>query len=170
MKTILERYTELISELKDTIYRVAVNLLGDSAEAEDVTQDIYERVWRARDAVLDQSSPKAYVCRMTHNLAVDRLRHKGWQSENIRPTIMASDGNRTTELNDLTTLAHQAIATLPEKQRLIIHLRDVEGYEFDEIAQIVGSDEASVRVNLSRARKAVREQLLKAMNHGVERD
>jgi RNA polymerase sigma-70 factor (ECF subfamily) len=57
---------------------------------------------------------------------------------------------------------------LPDKQRIIIHLRDVEGYEFEEIAQIIESDEASVRVNLSRARKRVKEQLLNAINYGLE--
>ena len=57
---------------------------------------------------------------------------------------------------------------LPDKQRIIIHLRDVEGYEFEEIARIIESDETSVRVNLSRARKSIKEQLLNAMNYGVE--
>ncbi len=57
---------------------------------------------------------------------------------------------------------------LPDKQRIIIHLRDVEGYEFEEIARIIESDEASVRVNLSRARKRVKEQLLNAINYGLE--
>lgn len=53
---------------------------------------------------------------------------------------------------------------------MAIQLRDVEGYEISEIAAIVESDETSVRMNLSRARKSIREQLLKAMNHGVSRD
>ena len=57
---------------------------------------------------------------------------------------------------------------LPDKQRIIIHLRDVEGYEFEEIARIIESDEASVRVNLSRARKRVKEQLLNAINYVLE--
>lgn len=57
---------------------------------------------------------------------------------------------------------------LPDKQRIIIHLRDVEGYEFEEIARIIESDETSVRVNLSRARKRVKEQLLNAINYGLE--
>ena len=56
---------------------------------------------------------------------------------------------------------------LPDKQRIIIHLRDVEGYEFEEIARIIESDEASVRVNLSRARKSVTEQLLNAITSGL---
>ena len=57
---------------------------------------------------------------------------------------------------------------LPDKQRIIIHLRDVEGYEFEEIARILESDETSVRVNLSRARKRVKEELLNAINYGLE--
>jgi len=67
----------------------------------------------------------------------------------------------------MAALTREIIASLPPKQQLIIHMRDVEGYEFDEIAEIAECDENSVRMNLSRARKRVREELLIAMNHGV---
>jgi RNA polymerase sigma-70 factor (ECF subfamily) len=53
---------------------------------------------------------------------------------------------------------------------LAIHLRDVEGYEIEEIGEVLGIDENSVRMNLSRARKSVRTELIKAINYGVKRD
>ena len=68
----------------------------------------------------------------------------------------------------MVMLTKRFISELPERQRIVIHLRDVEGYEFEEIARIIESDETSVRVNLSRARKRIKEQLLNAMNYGVE--
>ena len=168
MKSIIERYTELVSEVKDVVYRMALSLVGVEAEAEDITQDIYERVWRARDKVLLEERPRAYVCRMTRNLAIDRLRQRerltmGGSSEAERRGV--DDGS---DLRDITEQTKSIIATLPEKQRLTIHLRDVEGYEIEEIAEIMDMDATSVRMNLSRARKSVREQLLRVMNYGVE--
>jgi RNA polymerase sigma-70 factor (ECF subfamily) len=78
------------------------------------------------------------------------------------------DGDSETTTNDMVTLTRRLIAELPDKQRLAIHMRDVEGYEIEEIADLLESDEASVRVNLSRARKSIREQLIKLMNYGVK--
>ena len=68
----------------------------------------------------------------------------------------------------MAELTRRLIQQLPERQRLTIHMRDVEGYELEEIANILDSDEASVRVNLSRARKNIREELIKIMNYGVK--
>jgi RNA polymerase sigma-70 factor (ECF subfamily) len=84
-----------------------------------------------------------------------------------RTTPMA-DGDNETTTNDMVTLTRRLIAELPDKQRIAIHMRDVEGYEIEEIADLLESDEASVRVNLSRARKSIREQLIKLMNYGVK--
>jgi RNA polymerase sigma-70 factor (ECF subfamily) len=67
----------------------------------------------------------------------------------------------------MAALTNRFISALPDKQRIAIHLRDVEGYEIEEIAQILETDEASVRVNISRARKRIKEQLLNALNYGL---
>lgn len=162
-------YTRLISDIRDTIYRLALSIVGDVAEAEDIVQDIFERAWRARDAVLESEYPGAYICRMTRNLAIDRLRHKErHKTLSIDYRQAGADGNNSTNLNDMAATTRQIIAALPEKQRTAIHLRDVEGYEIEEIAEILDSDATSIRMNLSRARKSVREQLIKLMNYGVE--
>jgi RNA polymerase sigma-70 factor (ECF subfamily) len=160
-------YTSLIASIKDTAYRLALRIVGDSSLAEDILQDVYEKVWRARDAVLHSEHPRAYVCRITHNLAIDRLRERGREQGIYIDRYGATDGNAQADLSDMAALTQQIIATLPPKQQLIIHMRDVEGYEFDEIAAIAECDETSVRMNLSRARKRVREELINAMNYGV---
>ncbi|MBR2368220.1 MAG: RNA polymerase sigma factor [Alistipes sp.] len=164
------QYIELISELRNTVYRLTLSILGDSTEAEDISQDIYERTWRARDAILEQDNPRAYICRMAHNLAIDRLRQQQRQRnislDNVKRGI--SDGNKDSDNGDIAILTRKIISTLPEKQRLAIHMRDVEGYEIEEISQILEIDETSVRMNLSRARKSVRAQLIKTINYGVK--
>lgn len=163
------RYIEFVNSLRDTVYRLARSIITDEVEAEDIMQDVFERVWRTRDAVLSSQYPRAYVCRMAHNLAIDRLRVRQ-RTQNVAVVERieaAADGYGEITTNDIATLTRKLIAELPDKQRIAIHMRDVEGYEIDEIANLLECDEASVRVNISRARKSVREQLIKLMNYGV---
>ena len=165
------QYTEFFSEHRDTLYRIALNICGDSAEAEDIVQDLFERVWRARDKVFESAYPRAYICRMAHNLAIDRERTRiRRKTFIINEEITLHSNDTSAELTDITSITQQAIASLPEKQRLAIHLRDIEGYEIEEIAEVIGGDSSSVRMNLSRARSSVRETITKALNYGVKQD
>ncbi|MBQ4499737.1 MAG: RNA polymerase sigma factor [Alistipes sp.] len=170
MSTTTDRYIELITEVKDTVYRLALNLLADRSEAEDVAQDVYERVWRTRDEVLSRSYPRAYICRMTRNLAIDRLRQRRDTAISETRGMSSGDGNSIIEINDMAALTQQYIAELPERQRITIYMRDVEGYSFEEIAETMESDPTTVRMNLSRARKTIRDRVLKAMNYGTRQD
>ena len=134
-------------------------------------QDLFERVWRVRDKVFNSAYPRAYICRMAHNLAIDRERTRiRRQTFSINEEVTTTDIGTSAELSDITNITQRAIALLPEKQRIAIHLRDVEGYEIEEIAEVTESDCNSVRMNLSRARKSVREQIINAMNYGVKQD
>ena len=165
------QYIELVSELRNTIYRLVLSITSDSAEAEYIVQDVFERIWLIRDKVLNSTFPRAYACRIAHNLAIDRERiKKRRQTFSVNDEITTNDITISAELSDIASITQQAIASLPEKQRLAIHLRDVEGYEIEEIAEVLGCDNTSVRMNLSRARKSVREELIKTMNYGVGKD
>ena len=164
-------YIELITGLKDTLYRLARSILQSDVEAEDVVQDLFERVWRLREQVLHSDYPRAYVCRMAHNMAIDRLRHKSRESsftfvDSARSSV---DEMGRVEIGDMAAITRMLIDGLPERQRIAIHMRDVEGYEIEEIAHMLECDEVSVRMNLSRARKSIREQLIAIMNHGDKR-
>jgi RNA polymerase sigma-70 factor (ECF subfamily) len=163
----IEEYKELITSIRDTLYRLALSIVVDSATAEDIVQDVSERVWRARDKVLHSEHPKAYICRMAHNLAIDRVRQHQRERSIALEGVAVEDGNSVSNIKDMAEITRKIIAQLPDKQQLIIHMRDVEGYEFEEIAQIAECDEVSVRMNLSRARKRVREELIKMMSYGV---
>ena len=164
------QYIEFVNSLRDTVYRLARSIITDDVEAEDIVQDVFERVWRARDAVLASQYPRAYVCRMAHNLAIDRQRAKQRVQNfmGVESITAMADGDNETTTNDMAMITRRLISQLPEKQRLAMHMRDIEGYEMDEIASLLESDEANVRVNISRARKSVREQLIKLMNYGVK--
>jgi RNA polymerase sigma-70 factor (ECF subfamily) len=84
--------------------------------------------------------------------------------------MRSNSGDEQSDNRDIAILTRSIISKLPEKQRLAIHLRDVEGYEIEEIGEVLGIDENSARMNLSRARKSVRTELIKAINYGVKRD
>jgi RNA polymerase sigma-70 factor (ECF subfamily) len=71
------------------------------------------------------------------------------------------------ELNDSVSKVHELIENLPEQQKLIIQLRDIEEYEFDEIAKMLNIQPTAIRVSLSRARKTIREQLIKQHKYGI---
>ncbi len=166
LKTTTEQYTNLVLSAKDTLYRLALSITGSDVEAEDIVQDIYEKAWRARDAVLASHYPRAYLCRMARNLAIDRLRMRKVTVEIADREV--EDGIKGVVINDIAQYTVKVISALPEKQRVAIQMRDVEGYELEEIAEVLECDQTSVRMNLSRARKSVREQILKAMNYGTE--
>jgi RNA polymerase sigma-70 factor (ECF subfamily) len=98
----------------------------------------------------------------TRNLCLDRLKKRKITSERIedlKNEMTESQQDQKTDLSDIVRKIHQIIQTLPEQQRTIIQLRDIEGYDFEEIAELLNMNENAVRVNLSRARKKIRELL-----------
>ncbi|MBQ6612918.1 MAG: sigma-70 family RNA polymerase sigma factor [Alistipes sp.] len=162
-------YIELVARMRETVYRLARSITLNDAEAEDITQDVFEKVWRSREIIMHSDYPRAYICRMAHNLAIDRCRERvrKQEFEGLERQNVANNGDATTDISDMAALTLRLINRLPEKQRVTIHLRDVEGYEIEEIAKVVGCDDSSVRMNLSRARKTLREQIIAYMNYGV---
>ncbi len=159
---------EILSH-KDAVYRLARSLLSDSADAEDATQDVMLKLWSMRERLADVDNIRAFVFAVARNNCLDRLRNRklrqGSKLENVPE--MAGGDYRAPENSDLVPIIKEAIRALPEQQRTVMHLRDIEELEIDEIARIMELDESSVRSNLSRARKKVREKLIKIMDYGV---
>ncbi len=156
--------------MKDKIFRFARSIVSDHSEAEDITQDIFEKLWSRRNSLGDCSNLEGFVMSSVRNLCYDRLRRdkmKSGKMDHIRgemPTCVPED---KPEIRDAAAIAAALIDKLPEKQRMVIHLRDVEGCEMDTICEAVGMDAPTVRVILSRARKSIREDMIKIMDHGI---
>jgi len=152
------------------VFRVAKRLLVSTEEAEDATQELYFKLWRNRSKLKDYKSIEAFAMTMTKNYCFDRLKSK--QASNLKlihSNYQEKDTplQRRMELNDSVSLVHKLIENLPEQQKLVIQLRDIEEYEFDEIAKMLDLQPTAVRVTLSRARKTIREQLTKQHNYGI---
>ena len=158
--------------VKNKLFRFAFRLLGSSEEAKDVVQEVFIKVWSGRDQMEQIQNMEAWCMRITRNLSLDKLRSRQRKSTDMmeEASDMRHEGLtplEATEINESMVRINQLIAALPEKQRQVIHLRDVEGYSYNEICEILELDMNQVKVNLFRARNAVREKLVKMNAYGL---
>jgi RNA polymerase sigma-70 factor (ECF subfamily) len=163
-------FLKVVLPFKDKVFRLAKRLLVSTEEAEDATQELFFKLWKSKEKIADYKNVEAFAMTMTKNYCYDRLKSK--QASNL--TLVHSNYkeketslDKKIEYRDSVYQVHQLIENLPEQQKIIIQLRDVEQYDFDEIAKMVDMQPTAVRVALSRARKTIREQLTKKHNYGV---
>jgi RNA polymerase sigma factor (sigma-70 family) len=164
-----KEFLDIVLPMKDRLYRVARRFLVSSDEADDAVQEVFLKLWNHKDAIKNYKSPEAFAITMTKNYCLDRLKSK--QASNLK-IVHVNFENRSNleheiEAKDGVSILFKLMETLPEQQRLILHLRDVEQFEFSEIAKISQCTEAAVRVALSRARKKIKSLLLKQYNYGI---
>lgn len=154
---------------KDKLYRLAKRLLVSSEEAEDAVQEVYLKLWKRKSSIKNYKNPEAFAVTMTKNYCLDRLKSKQAANLKIVHSNFQNDENlqKRIEANDAAQLVYKIMEALPEKQRMVLQLRDVEQYDFEEMSEMLETSETTIRVTLSRARKAVREQLIKQHNYGV---
>ena len=160
----------MVLPIKDNLYRLARRFLISSDEAQDAVQEVFLKLWKNKEAIKKYRSPEAFAYTMTKNYCLDRLKSK--QASNLK-LVHTNFENRTDleqhiEAKDGVSLLFKLMETLPEQQKTILHLRDVEQLEFAEIAKITNTSQANVRVALSRARKKIKDLLLKQYNHGIQ--
>jgi RNA polymerase sigma-70 factor (ECF subfamily) len=165
-------YLEIVTPFKNKIFRVAKRLLVSVEEAEDATQEVLLKLWNHRQKIKDYNSPEAFAMTMTKNWCFDRLKSK--QAQNLKIVHNNYEDHsqslqKSIEVIDSLHWVEKYIDALPEKQKLIVQLREIEHYEFKEIAKILDMSEATIRVSLSRARKSIREKLTKTHNYGIKK-
>ncbi|MAO09294.1 MAG: RNA polymerase subunit sigma-70 [Alteromonas sp.] len=164
-----KEFLATVLPVKDKLYRLAKRLLVSQEEAEDAVQEVILKLWKGKNRMKDYKNPEAFAMTMTKNYCLDRLKSKQASNLKIVHSNYQNDENlqKKVEVNDGVQLVFEIMETLPEKQRMVLQLRDVEQFEFHEISEMTDMNETAIRVNLSRARKAVRDQLLKQYNYGV---
>ena len=168
----LESFQTRILPVKNKLYRFALRFLGNEDEAQDIVQEVFIRVWNGRDQMGEVQNWEAWCMRITKNLSLDRIRtmtRKQTQPIEEGFAIMhsAPSPHESAEAKESMSRIAQIIAGLPEKQRQVIHLRDVEGYSYNEICEIMELDMNQIKVNLFRARNAVREKMTKINAYGL---
>ena len=157
--------------LKDKLFRLALRITFDRAEAEDVVQDTMIRVWNKREEWTQFGSIEAYCLTVAKNLAIDRSQKKEDQNVELTPEMEEESeiSGPYDQLvnNERMSIIHRLINELPEKQRLIMQLRDIEGESYKEIAKILNLTEEQVKVNLFRARQKVKQRYLEIDEYGL---
>lgn len=164
-----KEFLAIVLPYKDKLYRIAKRLLVSSEEAEDAVQEVYLKLWKGRSRIQNYKNPEAFAVTMTKNYCLDRLKSKQAANLKIVHSNYQNGENlqKKVEANDAVQLVYKIMETLPEKQRMVLQLRDVEQHDFEEMSNMLEMSESTIRVTLSRARKAVREQLIKQYNYGV---
>ena len=165
----IEAFKKELIPIQDKLFRLAKTMLQNQEDAEDAIQEIYMKLWNNKEIIEDLKSPEAYAMKMMKNFCLDKLKSKKHKhmveikepeigKENITPFSKVSFDN-------LKDLMLKLFSTLPEQQRMIIHMRDIEHYSYEEIEEVTGMNVNAIRVNLSRARKNVKGNYLKIRNY-----
>lgn len=164
-------FREDILPLKDKLFRLALRITFDRAEAEDIVQDTLIRVWNKREEWQQMDSIEAYCLTIARNLAIDRSQKMKSQNLELTPETQempdAKMPDQLMEQNEQLSIIHRLINELPEKQRSILQLRDIEGKNYKEIAVILGLTEEQVKVNLFRARQRIRLKYNEINDYGL---
>ncbi|MBT8180492.1 MAG: sigma-70 family RNA polymerase sigma factor [Eudoraea sp.] len=163
-------FLNVVMPFKDKLYRLSKRLLISSEEAEDATQEVLMKLWSKNSNIANYKNVEAFAMTMTKNFCLDRLKSK--QSNNLKLVHSNyEDGNtslqKQLEARDSISWVEKIMEELPEQQKLVLQLRDVEEYDFKEIADLLEMQPTAVRVALSRARKTVREKLMQKHSYGI---
>lgn len=158
--------------LKNKLFRLALRITLNRAEAEDIVQDTLIKVWNRRDSWEAIESIEAFSLTICRNLALDRAKKRENNNASLDDVGLAEPVTQTTPYeqmlkHDRVTLVRQLVDSLPEKQRSCMQLRDFEGKTYKEIAAVLGISEEQVKVNIFRARQAIRQRFEKIDNYGL---
>jgi RNA polymerase sigma-70 factor (ECF subfamily) len=163
-----ESFQTRLLPVKNKLFRFALRFLNNEEEAKDIVQEVFIRVWNGREQMNEVQNWEAWCMRITRNLSLDRIRSLNRRhtepietSFNVRNEALTP--HESTEADESMQRINELISGLPDKQRQVIHLRDIEGYSYNEICDIL-------EIDLIRARNAVREKLMKINAYGLEKN
>ena len=164
-------FVSLVMPFKDKVYRLAKRLLVSTEEAEDATQEILLKLWNNKEKIGEYKNVEAFSMTMTKNFCLDRLKSK--QAQNLKIvhsnyTDNSSSLQKQVESKDSVSWVARIMEELPEQQKIIVQLRDIEQYDFSEISKMLDMNETAIRVALSRARKTIREKLTNTHSYGIK--
>ncbi|MGD0837074.1 MAG: sigma-70 family RNA polymerase sigma factor [Polyangia bacterium] len=172
-----DAFSEVVRAYGDRVYNLVLRLVGSPAEAEDIAQEVFVTVFKSIDSYRGEAKLSTWILRIAANHAKNRIKYLARRRTTGQ---MLADGTDVTEMADEDTapaqahfdapdvileaveterLLQSAIAKLDEEQRLLVVLRDVEELSYDEIIEITGLPEGTVKSRLHRARMALKDQL-----------
>lgn len=182
-KSLLERaktgdvkaFEMLVEAYQRKIYNIALRMIGNSDDAYDLAQEVLIRIYKSIGSFKEQSSFSTWVYRITTNVCLDEIRKRKnkWtvsldedirlDDSEIKREIESDDPkpDEMTEKAELKKTITEAINKLNEEHRIVIVLRDIHGFSYEDIAKIVKCPEGTVKSRINRARQALKSILEK---------
>ncbi len=145
-----KEYNLAIDEYADNLFRFARKQLGNEMSARDIVQEVFTKVWIRKDEV-NYEKVKSYLFTTAYHAIVDWVKKEKRSGEMDQANEPVTDSSQP----DLQEILHNALSRLPEIQKTVVLLRDYEGYNYSEIAEITGLNESQVKVYIFRARKTL---------------
>jgi len=168
-----EQFQQHILPHKNKLFRFALSYLRVEADAKDLVQEVMMNAWERIPDPQSIKNMEAWCMTLTRNKALNMLKRKGRHTIQLEDQFDLSSSEATplqkTESQESVNKIHKIIASLPVAQREVISLRDIEGYSYKEIADILQLEMNHVKVLLFRARKQVKEQLIRVHNYGISK-
>ena len=165
------QFKQNILPLKNKLFRFALTFLPNEAEAKDVVQEVMIKTWESIQELKSIASIEAWCMTLTRNRSLDVLKKKGRNYVQIvdQYNLHSPDADplKKMEQKDSVGNIRVIISQLPPKQREVITLRDVKGYSYKEIAEMMRIEMGNVKILLHRARSTVKQQIIKVNNHGI---
>lgn len=152
----VSEYNSCVDEFADPVYRFVLKNIRDTEAAKDIVQDTFEKMWRLREGI-DPVKAKSYLFTAAYRTLIDFTRRK---KNTVSDERLLNLEAQTEASSDLRDLIDQALNTLPEIQRVVISLRDLEGYSYEEIGSMTELSESQVKVYIYRARLAMKQYLV----------
>ena len=159
-----ERFKAEVVPLREKLFYIAWKMLEEEQDAEDAVQEVFLKLWHVRDSLDKYDSIPAFATTVTKNICVDKIRIRGRESsldDEIYRQAGPDNPYLQLERKNSDEIIRFIIDRLPPLQQAIIRMKDIDEYEVEQIAEITGTQVEAVRMNLSRARKKVREEYLK---------
>ena len=150
-----KEYNTAVKDYSGRLFRYVVKCLRSSEDANDIVQEAYEKFWTNRKKV-PLTKAKSWLFTTAHNMIINHTRKRKALLMEDQKSIEPSVNEHSYELRDLIT---QALESFPDVQRQIILLRDLEGYNYKEIGEILQLNESQVKVYLFRGRQKIRHKL-----------
>lgn len=153
-------FSEQFEGFKDKLFRFALFLTGHRESAEDIVQDAFLKVWGSVQKNTPIRNLEAFCMMVVKNLSIDHLNFSGRYTFESSEGLKVASPDLDPDLREKVSLVKSAIDKLPESQRDVIHLRDVQGYSYEEIADILGIELSNVKIRIHRARKKIKDEIL----------
>ena len=164
-----EEFKRDVLPLSEKMYRLSYRLLNDIELSKDCVQESFVRLWENKNRLKQIENIQAFAYTIVRNISIDKLRQMKRVNESVKIVpVQTSESNY--EFIESKLLIQKLIQKLPHQQKLIIELRDIEEFSYEEIADTLNLSVNNIRVNLSIARKRIKEEMIKIYNYGLAKD